>query len=241
METKQIAQFYDGFVEQQQRLSYNERHYLLAHKLKSLGLGPRSNVLELGCGIGVMTSLIAEVVTEGRLVASDLSSTSVEVARKRLAGHANVDLLAGDLTEFSYPGVDFDFVTLFDVLEHVPIAVHDRVFRTLAAHMTPKTQLFINIPSPEQLEHLIATEPHTLQIVDQPLPADTILKHAYASALTLRYFETYSIWYEGDYQMMLFGRKQPFTNVKVERRDPFLSRVTRRLRRLVRGSSARRT
>jgi hypothetical protein len=89
------------------------------------------------------------------------------------------------------------------------------------------------------LEHLIATEPETLQIVDQPLPADEILRHAYAAGLTLRYFETYDIWYEGDYQMMLFGRKRPFSNVRIERHESVLHRIGRRLKQLALGRKRR--
>jgi hypothetical protein len=173
---------------------------------------------------------MASVVTEGKIVSSDFSRASVDLARQRLAGRDQVVFVTSDLLDFSYPGVEFDFVTLFDVLEHIPAEVHDKVFASLAAHMGPRTRLFINIPSPEQLEYLIQNEPGTLQIVDQPLPADRLLGHAYANGLTLRYFETYSIWYEGDYQMMLFGRKQPFSNIRIDRREGLLSRLRRKLK-----------
>lgn len=58
------------------------------------GLEPGQSLLELACGPGAMTMLLAETVgPEGRIVATDLSPGMVALARKNLdaAGHGHVE------------------------------------------------------------------------------------------------------------------------------------------------------
>jgi trans-aconitate 2-methyltransferase len=205
---KEISDFYDGFIENQKKISYNERHFFLYNKLKKLGLEGKSNVLEIGCGIGVMSSLIAKTVKYGKIFSLDISPKSIEIAKK--LNIKNAEFIISDAAEFNYKKIHFDFITLFDVLEHIPIAQHEQVFQNIASHMTEKTILFINIPNPPHLEYIIKNYPERLQIIDQPLPANIILNNAYSNSLELFSFQTYSLWVQNDYQMMLFYKKTPF-------------------------------
>jgi cyclopropane fatty-acyl-phospholipid synthase-like methyltransferase len=206
-----IALFYDAFVPQQRRAAFNERHLFLAELLVALGLKEGSTVLELGCGIGVITSLIARRNRGGRIVAVDLSPASIEAARASLVWARNVEFACADVVEYSAPaGFEPTFVTLFDVLEHIPIEQHAALFGKVARHMTLETELVINIPSPGHLEYLRRHEPEKLQIVDQPLPADHLVRVASGAGLDLAFFVTYSLWMRDDYQVMSFRLRRAF-------------------------------
>jgi len=81
-------------------------------------------VLELGCGIGTDTIQFARVGV--RVIAVDLSPTSLEIARKRAASHweiANaVAFVEGDIERLEdavKPAV-FDLVYSFGVIHHTP-------------------------------------------------------------------------------------------------------------------------
>ena len=61
-----ITDFYDKFVEKQDKLGVSVRHQLIYKKLKSLDIQPHSNVLEIGCGIGTASSLIIKNLKGGK-------------------------------------------------------------------------------------------------------------------------------------------------------------------------------
>jgi trans-aconitate 2-methyltransferase len=68
-----------------------------AEVLGRLPLHGDETVLDAGCGSGRLTSLLAERIPEGRLLACDASPSMVEKAREALGARAEV--FAADLTE----------------------------------------------------------------------------------------------------------------------------------------------
>jgi len=96
-------------------------------------------VLELGCGIGTDTIQFARVGV--RVIAVDLSPTSLEIARKRAASHweiANaVAFVEGDIERLEdavKPAV-FDLVYSFGVIHHTPDP--GRALRRVKKYMGP--------------------------------------------------------------------------------------------------------
>jgi trans-aconitate 2-methyltransferase len=225
-----IASYYDGFVSRQQVLGCNERHLFLHQMLRKQGLRSDSRILEFGCGIGVITALMARSVKAGRILAVDISPASVALAKGAVRGaSAAIDIVVGDIATFRAADEVFDFITLFDVLEHIPLARHRDVFRTISAHASRDTTVIINIPNPAYNEYLRQHEPQSLQIVDEALTADHITRHAYANGLALRVFLTYGLWYESEYQVMTFRPQQPYERrpVRRSRADRILDRARR--------------
>ncbi len=76
-----VSKFYDDYVESQVRKGINDRIYTLYRKTLQLGLKKNSRVLELGCGIGALTYLLAKYASEGYVEAMDVSEKSIEFAR----------------------------------------------------------------------------------------------------------------------------------------------------------------
>lgn len=73
--------------------------------------------LEVGCGTGEMTALLAE--RAARVVALDLSPEMVRVARERLAGAAHVELVVADVGAWPAPREAFDCVASVNTLHHL--------------------------------------------------------------------------------------------------------------------------
>jgi trans-aconitate 2-methyltransferase len=225
--------FYDEYVDRQSRVGVNERHRSIVRWLKRAGLRRDQRVLEIGCGIGTLTQLLVDEVSEGSILALDLSPKSIEMARSRLASASNVhfeaaDVLTLDLSE------QFNIVVLPDVIEHIPLELHGALFERIAAWLEPDGFALAHYPNPHYQDWLRDNRPDLLQVIDQAVEADALLSHAYASGLYLDFLETYSIWIrEGDYVVAVFRPKSGvdrFTELP-ERRPSLLSRGAARLRR----------
>ena len=90
------------------------------HRLAPLPAG--SSVLDLGCGRGVETALIAETFRPGRLVAFDLDRQQVLETRRRLStnGTADAAVLIADASRLPFTNGRFDAVVEIAVMHHVP-------------------------------------------------------------------------------------------------------------------------
>jgi ubiquinone/menaquinone biosynthesis C-methylase UbiE len=82
----------------------------------------RSNVLEVGCGIGAQTIILARNSPKAKITGIDLSEESLRVASERVSsqGFTNVTFHQGDIFHLPYEDERFDHVFLCFVLEHLP-------------------------------------------------------------------------------------------------------------------------
>jgi len=212
-----VRDFYDDYTDHQLDIGVNERHRAIHEWLKRFGLRPGISVLEIGCGIGTETELIAGTIgSTGSALAVDLSPASVEIARKRLADWPNVEFLAADVTELHLDRC-FDIIVMPDVLEHIPLHDHLRLFANARRWIGERGLVLIHMPNPLYLEWCHANRPELLQVIDQPIFTETLLASAVPNGFYLHYLETYSIWIEeNDYQVVVLKPRpsQPEFHVK---------------------------
>lgn len=228
-------EFYDKYVAQQTAVGVNDRHRAILRWLQRFGMQPGDAVLEIGCGIGTVSGLIgAALGPEGSLVAVDLSTKNIATARSRLARLQNAEFRAGDVLTVDLSGL-FDVVVLPDVIEHIPLEHHRQLFSRVASWLAPGGFALLHYPNPWYLQWCHANKPEVLQLVDQPIHADTLTANLYPNGLYLDYLETYSIWIsEGDYQVAVVRREaaQPsFTHVPEPR--SIARRIKGAIRRLI--------
>jgi SAM-dependent methyltransferase len=87
------------------------------------GLKPGMKVADFGCGVGMVSRMLAEMVgPTGRIVGIDVSPEQVEQARElcRGTGLNNTAFLAADATNTELPGDWFDLVYCRYLLLHLP-------------------------------------------------------------------------------------------------------------------------
>lgn len=208
---EEIGKWYDGFADRQEKTGVNLRHYKIMGFLADAGLSRHSRVLEIGCGIGTLTGLLSRYLRKGQVVAADISSRSVDIAKNRLKQAGNVTLMVSDMTDFHDPGL-FDFIVLPDVLEHIPASQHRQLFRRLASHMHDSSVIVIHIPHPRAIDYLRKNSPDQLQIIDQAIEADTLLADAAASELMLVNYISYSLFNkENDYAVITLRKRCAIT------------------------------
>src|SRR5439155_1206570 len=75
-------------------------------------------VLEIGCGTGAFARRLAE--RAGSVVALDLSSEMIRVARSRSAQFPNIDYQVTDAALWDFPAEYFDCVASVATLHHLP-------------------------------------------------------------------------------------------------------------------------
>jgi hypothetical protein len=70
--------------------------------LVEAGIGRGMRVLDVGCGVGDVTLLVAELVgPDGVVVGVDRDARALQLARERAAGHGRVTFAEGDLRELA--------------------------------------------------------------------------------------------------------------------------------------------
>ena len=230
MDKKSVIEYYDNFIAEQLASGINDRIYHLYKRLLGLGLKSNSTILELGSGIGTMTFLLSKYVKEGKVEAVDLSPGSIEFSRQRIKS-PNISFAAADIISYQPVTKNIDFITLFDIIEHIPIEKHNDLFHNIAANSNEHTKILINIPNPACIEYDLKNNPEALQIIDQPVQLSLLLKNLEANALTLIYFETYSIWLENDYQFFVIEKKKAFKEVKLSAKRNFFQKAVKKLER----------
>ena len=229
---KEITQFYDEYIKYQLETAFNERQCALFEKMKLSGLNTKSGVLEIGCGIGTVTALISSIVKKGKITALDISPKSIEVAKKKVVNQSNIIFLAEDILTYNFENQNFDFITLFDVLEHIPMEEHGKLFQKLSTLMHSDSILLINIPHPHSISFDRENNPDALQVIDQSLPADFILKNAYDAKMNLHSFITHSVWKENDYQFIVFDKQREFSNKKLSEKRNVVEKAEKKLKKI---------
>jgi len=86
-ESTEVTAFYDQYVAEQANTGINDRIYGVYERMKALGFSNQSSVLELGCGIGMMTSLLKRTVNQGKIHAIDISEASITMEKRNLEQH----------------------------------------------------------------------------------------------------------------------------------------------------------
>ena len=231
-QTNEIGDYYDRWVPDQVKKDVNLRHLRIFKLLKKFGLKRTDRVLEIGCGIGQVSSLIISYLKSGELVATDISPASIDEARRRNPAAANARFLVSDMSDFETDLV-FDAIVLPDVLEHIPVEQHQDLFELLSGILDETGFVFIHIPHPRFLAWKKANEPETLQIVDQVLHSDQLLGRAYRAGFYVAHLQGHSIFSDiEDYQYVVL--RKDFEIVRPSQKSKYLLGLRQLFERVVR-------
>jgi trans-aconitate 2-methyltransferase len=190
-EKEQVKDYYDQYVDHQAKIGISTRHRIIHQNLRAIGLKADSNVLEIGCGIGTVSSLIIKSIPQGKFVGVDISPESIATANK-LNPQSNASFIVDDMSNFSHELL-FDYIVFPDVLEHIPVDQHARLFENVAKVSKPSTKVLINIPEPNALNWVRKNRPQDLQIIDQSLSMQDLLNNTYPAGFQVQSITPYSI------------------------------------------------
>lgn len=216
---KEIKKFYEDFTKNLIRDKFypNPRHKKIKRYLKYLFDDRKiDSVLEIGCGIGVISEFISNKAS--KVVGIDISEENIKFARTTVK---EVSFYCTDFFEFSSEN-KFDLITLFDVLEHVPKEKHGNLFRKIVGLSNPSTVVMITIPDPHYTAYVRKSTPEKLQVIDEEIHFDEILKIFNEFDLEIIKYEKYGIDLKDQYGYYLLGHRKTDKNYSesaiVERR-----------------------
>jgi trans-aconitate 2-methyltransferase len=130
--------------------------------LEDVAVAGAERVLDVGCGDGYVTRLIASRVPDGSVLGVDPSARMVEAAGAADDQLSNVSFQVGDVTTMSF-GPDFDLVVSFNALHWV--AAQDAAYRNIAAALKPAGRVLVQYvcdgprPSVERVAMDVTGEP----------------------------------------------------------------------------------
>jgi len=104
-------------------------------------------VLDLGCGPGVFTVEIAELVQEsGKVIAADLQEGMLDIVGRKVKGTVLEQRVMLHKCQIDFIGITekVDFILAFWMVHEVPD--HDRLFEELRKILKPDGRLFIVEP-----------------------------------------------------------------------------------------------
>lgn len=105
-----------------ERLELKTKKKQVLEELKHLSLQPGSHVLELGCGTGAVTRILAGICSEGKVIGVDFSrerlALAEEIARKESI--KNVQYIRRDVTDLNLDGEQFDLVYSRCLFQYLP-------------------------------------------------------------------------------------------------------------------------
>ena len=84
--------------------------------------GPELTILDVGCGPGDLAAMLSERIPEARIVGLDLSSSMVELARRKATGDGRLRFEVGDVTSLPFESGSIDLVVSTLSLHHWPNA-----------------------------------------------------------------------------------------------------------------------
>lgn len=224
-----VIDYYNRYVERQAKCGINERHASILEKAIEAGLETSHDVLEIGCGIGTQTELLVKYLKNGSIYSCDISPESIKTAKINLSHFNNLTLEVQDATDFCL-SKQFDAIIMPDVIEHISLELHARMFQNMDKMLKPDGFIFIHIPNPEYLEWCLENRREILQIIDQPIYTNLLLQNLEGTDLVITHLGTYSIWVEkGDYQYIVLRRKNADFSMYVEKKISIWKKIKYKL------------
>jgi trans-aconitate methyltransferase len=145
--------------------AYERERYEIT--LKALTRDRYTNAFEPGCSIGELTALLATRCD--RLLATDVSPTAVEKARRRCAGHKNVRIECDDLRTVSL-NAPLDLVVLSEVAYYFEVKQLEAIANRLAAALDVGGTLLAVHWLGESVDHILhGDEAHEALLRTLPL------------------------------------------------------------------------
>ncbi len=143
--TYTAEQFAPLFAAEDRHFWFRSRNRCIAAALRSLpDFAAIRDVLEVGCGTGVVLAELQRLFPAGRVVGMDLFEEGLKFARQRFQG----SLVQGDVFQHSFEQ-PFDLIGAFDVIEHLDD--DEKILRRFWQQIRPGGHLIVTVPAHQSL------------------------------------------------------------------------------------------
>ena len=199
--TAEITEYYDNKLPyfMNDVTNQNPRHGKIKTSLGSI-VKRESKVLELGCGIGILSKFMAQL--GAKVTAVDLSPKLIEYAQRESA-HENIEYVNHDITNMM-PATTYDVIVLADVFEHIPCEKINNLMTIIKNASHENTVIYLNIPDGRFQSFMKENHPELLQIVDEVYPLPEIIVTFRLAGFTPIKIDMYGIDVVYQYNEVLF-------------------------------------
>ena len=195
MASHEQIEFYDNFVEYFDKNKDNHRNSFFRN-WSSKWIKDGQKVLDFGCALGYNSLHL----TKNPVIGIDLSPKCIEVANERSGPLQRY--FSGDITEgFDPEARDFDWVMMSDVIEHIPLEKHPRLFKTLAEWTKPGGCIIASLPN-ESLHHIYSKT--SKQPVEEPVKIYFLLEVLHS----VGFIDVISLFLEDNLYYKIIVRKE---------------------------------
>ena len=196
--TDEIANFYDVFNARLRRdfIQGNKRVSAAITRVCQAIDADTKSILDIGCGCGQLAWEYAKRHPNIEVHGLDISPVNIETAQ-RLFKLPNLSYGVSDLSVA--PTTKYDLIAMIDMYEHVPKHIWGQFNRNISACMSEKAKIVLTTPTPLKQEYLKNNDPDELQIVDETVELNDLLKLAEDTGTKPVLFEWVEIWNRYDY------------------------------------------
>lgn len=110
---------------------------------RAFGLQGNESVLDFGCGGGVGSRCLANLLKDGHLTCVDVSHYWVDKAKKRLKKYSNIECKSGDIRDLDIPDSSFDVISTIHVIHDIHPRMRQGTINALSRKLKPGGILFI--------------------------------------------------------------------------------------------------
>lgn len=202
----EVKTFYDDFLESRlidYRIHGNLRiQCALARILEYVTVD--SMVIDVGCGIGIVTEAIGGVARKGKVWGCDISARNIWYAERTIemsnVHFRQIDVLREYAELRAWIGYELvDLIVLVDVIEHLPSDEVGNVLRILGSFLKPDGRIVLTYPSPQYQQYLYDENPAELQIIDEKIELAELARLAVDAGLAIIHFSLEDVWRENQY------------------------------------------
>jgi cyclopropane fatty-acyl-phospholipid synthase-like methyltransferase len=167
------------------------------------------HILEVGCGMGNISSRMHKHWPNAYITGIDISTSSIQLAQKLFADE-KLQFKETILTPDTFKDERFDLIIFMDVYEH--IAVNDRpdVHAALLKLLKNKGRIILTVPTPHNLKWSLVNKPETMQPVDEHISFEVIGKLAADTHTEVMLYELKNVWNVGDYAHIVLEKNDDF-------------------------------
>ncbi|WP_186756886.1 class I SAM-dependent methyltransferase [Echinicola salinicaeni] len=197
--------YYDRFDDNPKKEEFDIGYLHILEKLLGAGLKSDHSVLEIGCGLGELSHLIAQKTKNGHVLGIDISPKSIEKAQERWKDQQNLSFKIAEMKAYESKGNTYDFFVISEILQQVSRDRHFRIFEGIRRHSHQDSVIFINLPTPEFSTWRADNDPESLQFIEPVVNIGDLIKSITDNGFYLEQSMPYSVFYEeNDFQYFIF-------------------------------------
>jgi SAM-dependent methyltransferase len=208
----EVKEFYNNFIDQRMvnyRLYGNRRIYEAAKFIKKY-VSKNSNILDIGCGIGIATETVSKINKSGNTWACDISDKNIAYAKNTVRNKRINFVVADIINDFQLIKEiitsPIDLIMMIDVIEHLPPGNLESLFNNFSTITNQDSLIILTYPSPEYQNYLRVNQPEELQVIDENIYISDLERYAIRSGFQLMFFSYQDLGRKNQYIYCVFSK-----------------------------------